>query len=713
LHRALEQWLSSSESPPAPELERALVNYLARMAAKTSPFSTFTASLEGQLAPAGEPIVMPQGEIRGWIEVNRRTLALVAATVATWPETWDQLRVRLIPGIAANGHGLRYVSWSLAGSESLHRLEAPPALQELVRRLKAAGEQPLTALPVGPSMWRGLADIGLLEIDFGIPDQDPAWLERLLSKLDGIATDRVASLRRDLATLRSGLRRFPAASIEDRASLMDSFVQVIRRLGSLDGRMHEAGGQPMKNVVYENCVLTGQARLDTATWQPALDDLALATELAALYDPQLPGRLGAAALFEWRYGSAGRAPLLDVYELFVRQRDSDTAGAPLTPSAIMRSLRSQAADLGAPLPELAELARLRRIPVGWIRLSGSNEVRLDPTLVRQLLAGCPPWLQLPRSVEAYCQAIAGPGQPELVLNALQSGDRRVLARLRYLLTMAGVRPAESPPPPSTEGDDRIIAELSGTFGNNSNLRLTGTRYEIAFPGCVSSRPAAERLELDDLEVIHDPARRCLRLWSLRLRRSVRPVQLGMEADFLLPPLAQFLVSIFGDFTANPLTNLRILDAGERRIPGQIAYRPRIRLGRVIIGRCAWVIPQTSIPLARRKEGGLQRHLVVERWRRHHGIPARCFVRSGEIPLPDGAGDEPAFALEVRQGKARKPVFIDFTSPLFLPIFERVLGDAGRVLVIEEALPDEGDLVSSVSGAGHVSEFVFTIRLESS
>jgi len=711
LHHDLEQWLASSDTAPAPELERALVNYLARMALKTSPFSTFTVSLEGELSPDSGRSVMPALRgVRGSIEVNRGTLARLAATLADWPETWERLRIRAVPGFVSDGSSLRYISWSFSRGESVHRLEAPPALHVLVQRLKTAGEQPLTRLPGDLALWRRLADAGLVELDFGIPDQEPAWLERLLAKLDGIATSRVASIRGELAALQSALDRFSrAASIDERGSLMDAIVQTTKGLHSLGSPITDTDSRPMQNVVYENCVVAGQARLDASVWQPALDDLALTAELAALYDPHLPGRLGAAALFEWRYGSGKRAPLLDVYELFARPRNPAAVGAPVAPTAIMRTLRSHAADLDAALPELEELARLRKIPVGWIQPSGSQEVPLDPARVRELLDSCPPWLQRPTAVEAYCQAIVGHRQPELVLNALQSGDGRVLSRIRYLLAMAGMSAPESPAQPAAERDGTVIAELSGTFANNSNLRLARTHYEIAFPGCVSTRPTTARLEFDDFDVIHDPVGR---LWSSRLQRLVRPIHMGMEADFLLPPLAQFLVSIFGDFAANPLTNLRILDADERRIPDQVVHRPRIRLGRVIMGRSAWIMPPTSMPLPARNEGGLKRHLVLERWRRQHGIPARCFVRSGEIPSSGAAGNEVAFAAAFRQAKARKPIFIDFTSPLFLAVFERAVRDAGRVLVIEEALPDEGQLMRWGRGAAHASEFVFTIRLGS-
>jgi hypothetical protein len=711
LRHDLDAWLAAPGSPPAPELERALVNYLGRMAAKTSPLSTFLYSAEGEWAAGAAWLLLPDPAERCVsVEVNRGILALLASTLADWPELRDRLVVRTVPGLVSDGATLRFVSWSLRNGESIHRVDAPPALRKVIQRLRRSGPQPLRALPGSESMWLRLGEAGLLEIDFGIPDDHPAWLEQLLERLERVESSRVSEVRAELHLLSQALVALPnETTVEGRVRLIDDIHRAMERIRPLADRVHGPNKPAIKNVLYENCVLTGKARLGGGAWEPPLEDLALAADFAALYDPHLPGRLAAAALFEWRYGPGVQVPLLDFYELFAAAHAASFEGAPVLPAAIMRALRSQAADLDAPLPELAELRRLRAVPLTWLDTSSVAVASLDRSLVREHVRSYPAWVARPAAVEAYCQAWAGDGGVELVLNALQSGDGRLLARLRFMRGLAGAPSPNGPTCPTPPDDGSVLADICGVFGNNSNLRLAATPYEIAFPGCVSRRPLEERLELDDLTIELDAERRRLCLTSSRAARPVQPVHMGMEAEFLLPPLAQFIVSVFGDFAASPLASLRILDAGERQIPEALVHRPRLQLGRVVLGRAAWVAPPASVPLGDRSRPAFERALIVESWRRRHEVPPRCYVRSGEITALGPVPDQLTFALAMRRNKARKPVYVDFESPLFIPVFERAVRDAGRVLLIEEALPGEDDLLARFGGEGHACEFIFTIR----
>jgi hypothetical protein len=107
------------------------------------------------------------------------------------------------------------------------------------------------------------------------------------------------------------------------------------------------------------------------------------------------------------------------------------------------------------------------------------------------------------------------------------------------------------------------------------------------------------------------------------------------------------------------------------------FTPDLRIGDVIVQRARWRLdaPQDG---PRTPE---ERFVAARRWRRHHGLPERVFVRADN---------------------QRKPFYVDFRSPLLADLFWHWL-DGARELVVEPMRPGPDGLWLAREGHRFCSE----------
>jgi hypothetical protein len=112
------------------------------------------------------------------------------------------------------------------------------------------------------------------------------------------------------------------------------------------------------------------------------------------------------------------------------------------------------------------------------------------------------------------------------------------------------------------------------------------------------------------------------------------------------------------------------------------HMPRLRCGKVIVQRRAWVVRQEELPKG--DYTGISRDLVlsVERLRAERDLPRYVYIRPTEQALRRSGAEG--------RDKDTKPVFVDLESYLFLEIFHRWLTKSGE-LEVTEMLPDPNHL----------------------
>jgi hypothetical protein len=117
--------------------------------------------------------------------------------------------------------------------------------------------------------------------------------------------------------------------------------------------------------------------------------------------------------------------------------------------------------------------------------------------------------------------------------------------------------------------------------------------------------------------------------------------------------------------------------------GMAPQMPRLRCGKVIVQRRAWVVTQEEWPKG--DYTGVSRDLVlaVEQLRTQRDLPRYVYIRPTEQALRRSGAEG--------RDKDTKPVFVDLESYLFLEIFHRWLTKSGE-LEVTEMLPDPDHLL---------------------
>ena len=715
---ALGKWFGTGRAPQRQTVLR-LAQYLARSAAKTSPYSTFTSSgltawgraddiveMSGQ--PAGGQLVAATAT-----EISVGSLHRIARAVCERPEFVGACRIRINPSATATDGTLLFLGRRPV--EYVHTLALTPTLRrvmELTTHESTFDDLRGKLLAVAADghqvdvFLRRLVALGLLELVPPLADQSPDPIADLRGWLHQLRRPGLERLDRTLHGVHEALSSYPTITAPgDRIAVRDAVIR------GLDTALREVGDHAHANnpklaqefarySFYENAVHPGTtAVLDRDGWQPLLDDLDAVRTLLGLIGPDLPFKLTLGSLFRSRYPAGAEVPLLVFYRDVLAEQSAGAASDPAAHGT--RPAHSRFADEDSPVEAVRELSRLRTAST---RLRGQQPpdrdgvVRVDPEDVRTLAKEWPSWVRTPTSVAVYCQLAAAAHGPELVVNSIGCGFGRGRNRVRQILDVLDLR-ADVPAEPGLAAgrDDVLFAEFEAVARSAVNVRKPGVRLVVDYPRVRSLR------ERDDLVPVNDLYVRCgddglLALVSRRLGKQICPVHPGLGADRLLPPAARFMIEAFGEsntwFGAH--TELRM--TSDPRADNGVRHLPRLMVGSVVLRRAMWMTRADRLPRRADAATDAAWMLRMAGWLAEHGIPDRCFVT---VLAPTSLGQG-----ENGQGPNNdtKPNYVDFASMLLLLGLERRLAEPNAIVQISEMVPDPGHLRGE-----HVAEYIVELN----
>jgi hypothetical protein len=727
---------SATEGTERPSCDRqtelGLFMYLSRIATKTSPFSTFMSSGRGYwVNDSSTFICSPRWNRLSTTELNWTIVHRIAYELARWPEIRSTLTLRVSSSALEDGAHIRLLGWQQG--EVVMKLENSPTLRHILQVVGTtplpsyativhllAGSDPEGNAPEVARFLDKLIGIGLLELDFGIPDQSLDYLGQLLLYLKPLRSQRVLEISQKLQSLHCLIQQYSAAHKPARRSELSAGIYALLEEIYQQFALKERGIElPAKNAFYENVVAEGiKATCSLTTWHTVLADLGRLQELGSLYDVALPARLAAKAFFVDHYGRGARVSLLHFYETFCKEIKQPGGWRPayaISGAHLKELFENPYATPPGTLTEVQQVHQLyrdfRRQFMAW-PLEAAGVHRLDLNLLQQFIAHFPSFItHHSRSLSFYTQMLMREGGPELVINGIGAGAGRTEGRLQFLERQLNHSQTNAPMRCEQGEQEPLLVDIAAVFGSNANLHTPQTPYELTYPGSVSARPPEEQIPLNDLDVIHDPSTHRLLLVSRRLQRELHPTNLGLLADFLRPSMERFLQRIFGSKAILPFLYLQVNGVESANETQPLSVYPRIYLGTLVVARATWLVGAQHLPKRERTSSPFAYMLKVQRWVRACGLPQQCFIR---IPV----GFWRSFAKIERSSafvKDRKPLFIDFGNYFSIMLFEQLVYHAERMekeeermLLIQEALPAQGDLVVS-DGEGHyVNELVIEL-----
>lgn len=722
LFTELTKWLGE---PPGTAPDRQvllrLVKYLARVTAKTSPYSTFTvAGLAGWDEVPG-PAVRATGN-QAWrsvVELNVWLAQRFAQFAIRHPDVVANLRLRVNPSLTDDGTTVRFlgagagtplttVSRGRALAESLDFVAANPGttVRQLRARLSAL-DQTLADADVAAFTGR-LVDTGLLHTEAPFADQADDHLGVLLGWLDSCGVDGSTDVSRTLRTVADELSGYPRiVDPQHRLESHERIYEALNRLNRMTGGP-QAEPLPRKNLFHENAVFTAPVvACSRAAWQPVVDELSRLRGLLPLFDSTMPARRALADVFRATYPESAAVPWLIFYQEVNRMV---SAGARAVrggvDGATLRTLCGGPAgtswETWCSLPYAREQAELVGAATALVR-SGSTDaggvVRVDPTELAAFAANLPPSPARLGSIACYVQ-LTEPDPAAVVLNTVGVGYGRGANRVVRLLGAAGAADQARGWEPYVHGPaGELMVESTGCFANNLNLRAPSTAYELDVPFTTSLGDTGGRIPMHDLLVTYDPVDGLLCLRSRRHDRPVRPVHNGLMGEFWLPAPVRHLVDVFGPPSSLLHSSLPLFfPRTEDPRAGGVRRLPRLDAGRVTLSRACWAFATAEVPRRRKGDSDANHWLRLADWLAGHGIPERFYVK---VVSPEGS------TAWTPEAKSRKPLYVDLSVWYLVRLLERTLDEGGSLVVVTEALPDLGQAPRFDDGR-HVTEFVIEL-----
>ncbi|GAA5020344.1 lantibiotic dehydratase [Kitasatospora paranensis] len=704
MYLALHKWFDTGRAPQRQTVLR-LAQYLARSAAKTSPYSTFTSSGLAAWSRCDDIVELSGRLAEGRVaaatttEISVGSLHRIARAVSERPEVVGGRPIRINPSVTVADDTLVFLGRRPV--EHVHSLAVTPTLRRVMdlvipgTTLDDLRDALLARAADGSQVdafLRRLVALGVLELVPPLADQAPDPVADLRVWLQQLGQPGLERLDRTLHGVHEALSSY--STIEAPGERVAVREAVIR---GLDTALREVGDHAHLNSpklaqefgrysFYENAVHPGTtAVLDRSRWQPLLTDLDAVRTLLGLIGPDLPFKLTLDALFRSRYPADAQVPLLVFYRDVLAEQSAGAAAQPAAGGSWLAHSRFAGED--SPVGAVRELHRLR---TAGKRLLGERKpdedgvVRVDPEEVRTLAEEWPGWVRTPTSIAAYCQLAEAAHGPELVVNTISCGFGRGRNRVRQILDALDLREdAPAGPGLAADRDDVLFAEFEAVARSAVNVRRPGVPLVVDYPGVRSLRSPEDLLPVNDLYVRRGEDG-LLALVSRRLGKQICPVHPGL-GDRLLPPAARFMVEAFGEsntwFGAH--TELRM--TSDPRAAGGVHHLPRLMVGNVVLRRAMWMTRADRLP--RRADAATDADWMLRTagWLAEHGIPERCFATVLDPTVLGQAGNGQG------PGNDTKPNYLDFASMLLLLGLERRLTEPNAIVQISEMVPDPGQV----------------------
>ncbi|ACU62759.1 lantibiotic dehydratase [Chitinophaga pinensis] len=661
--------------------EHSLIRYISRMAAKTSPFSTFTYTGLGKMGTPDAAAATP--EIHSDIRLHNGLFSYIRLLIIYHPVLNEIITLRLNVTATIIQEELQFLV-NYFNVEAFQRLPARNLPLWLYHQLQDR-EAIVTLGGLTDQLCSQIADTdrsaiksfllqlvfnGLLEPGIGCAGIDPDWDGQLLQFLTPYADQQaVALLLKMLSELQQTKTAYAIATADRRHRLLletaGSLEDVFRVLQEEAGLPDE---MPLKEGVFE--LFRFQARRflpQDIFYEDAFTDRAdilpatalsvftreinqLCTLLAPL-DALAEERAHMQRFFVQHYDEGAEVPVTRFYHDYYLQEKKQA-----TDQQAKKDIKE------IHLPDTLQLV----LEQDTVHITPAIEVIPDNN-----------------SAGAFVQFYQEGSHIKGVINALLPGMGKVAGRFLHLL------------PPVVTADfrtwnknlytDHLLLELNDGSAFNANIHPPLLPYEVAMPGGNNIYAAEARVSLKDLVVKHEPATRTLSLFHKGQNKPVYAFDLSLESFYNRSHFYRLLahfntvqrVPLRAMITALDRKHATIYPPNER-----IQVKPRITFGeQVVLRRKGWLLQTAFIPLCGNEESAADYFKRLNTWRIENDIPEQCFLflRSAYIPVVNGQKSQ-------LQRDDYKPQYMDFSHPLLATLFRKVLSRAGEWCYLEEMLP---------------------------
>lgn len=646
---------------PRRKREIAVLRYWQRYCGKAETIGFFGPVCWGRIDPDSPATRFTPGPAL----IDRRVVHFEAwALMAYADRLAEDLAVRrwwapvLPPHLSVDGRLLRRplhppVELSAVEARLLAGCDGRTCAEELVERVRAAGDTGLRTTADGFLLLDRLVERGLLTWDAGLPNS-PRAEQVLAERIAAIGDEEVR------ATVAAGFDRLRAARDEVAAAAGDP-DRLAAALAALNAEFTAVTGRPATR--YGGQMYTGRTVLYEETTRGV--ELAVGSALLDALAAPLAIVLRAARWLTAQVGAGCEQVLAELYAELA-------ADGPVRLADMWSLAQGMILIPDGPLATAGAAFTAR-----WAELFGLDAVPADQSELRLRSADLADRAAALFPADAPGWPTARIHSPDVQigaasLDALNRGEfQLVLGELHPALTpfdSAVFAPFHPDPVALRAAVDADLGPARVRVLHPEGFPRQTTRTTWHFQG-----PADRQLGIDTV-------------------RGADVTQLVPSADVRVEPVAGRLYAVLPDGSRWPLVEIfghllssLLLDSFKLVAPAPTT--PRITIDRLVVARRTWRTTVAESGLAGLPDES-QRYLAVRRWRARLGLPERVFVKIGS---------------EV------KPCYVDLTGPLHAQSLCAMVDAAARsgpdvTLTVSELLPAPTDAwVTDARGYGYVSE----------
>ncbi len=732
-------------------VERSLLEYLFRMACKTSPFSTFTSVSFGafeQNQGASEQDIdlsMATTEKQSFTRLNMMLLSRFSRQILAAPDIKWSIPVRLTTGWRILDGKVKYMRRKVSSEdydgqmakvldivqENIIQLPVRSLLSRIIELMEDGHEERLSAI---------VAHLCTQDHRYGSEEEIKRYLQHLLrlsflivpafqldihkdrplaayrKSLYAIALPRLDQLADELGEIEALVDAYATASLSARREMLAEIKEKVKHCYANLGQSQATISLP-QTLLYEDTAIKPQRLVvNSASWQLLLAQSSELQSLLPVFDIMLPDKLMMRGYFQRRYGVGQRC---DDFLAFADTYNQDFLQLQKRglPRAVGGGNELKVLENQFNLPEVDKLNNARQEVARYVgqahaHLSpeGNEELILDDDFRAAVTAHLPHAIGAMQSHTFLSQFAKINHEPLLIINQIYSGQTLMFSRFAYcfagdpdvsIAAKLGTTLRHLQPPGA------IIAELKGGYeATNLNLHPIVTPYELVCPGEISMRPVDEQIPLEDLFVRDDEQTGQLHLYSKRLGKEVIPLYLGFLMPLALPEIQQILLN-FSYLTMCPLDLWSGTGIGEQE--DKQRYYPRLRYKNIVLQRAMWRLHPSLLLQRETGQSDADFFLSVARWRKALGLPSKVFIspdRSSPVAAPAEAEKD---TVAKKPAQSYKPFYVDFENYFSVTLLEAATRKSTNGLQVTEMLPDREHLWFEHDGQNYVSEFVFEMN----
>ncbi|HHH50008.1 MAG TPA: hypothetical protein ENK52_03410 [Saprospiraceae bacterium] len=240
----------------------------------------------------------------------------------------------------------------------------------------------------------------------------------------------------------------------------------------------------------------------------------------------------------------------------------------------------------------------------------------------------------------------------------------------------------------------IFVENKDASHFNTNIESDILDVEIAHTQSADIQQQ-KHVGLKDIVVARSSTKDKLKLFHRLSQKEIKIIDLSIESLETRSPSFQLLQK-FSNESPSIKTLLILLNQEYKIQYGNILFYPRIEIAKkLILQRKKWIIPKDEIPNRKKYNSFYDYFKAINNWRKSIDLPQYVFVKL-------------SLKQNLNSRTQHKPQLIDFQSPLFMQLFQKISNKEITNLQIEEMLPKPDQLMPE-KGRSFVTEILIQGR----